>query len=154
MYGKPSTSRNRQASYEAFLDSQDRKQRAVWFSCLSSTVLSELARAINQAKAALSSDEDKAAKFEANTLSKLRPMYAEISKILAKTDRGYDEERRSRELVGNMISQINSWFRSSKVAVGLKQEMDPRYYGNAALAAKYELVISDDFNVTCNRGWR
>lgn len=53
-----------------------------------------------------------------------------------------------------MISQVNSWFRSSRVAVGLKQEMDPRYTGKAMIAAKYDLAISDDFNVTCNRGWQ
>lgn len=153
MYGKPSTPINRQAKFEAFLDAQERKQRAVWFSCLPS-ILDEMARAINLAKDALVSDEEKSTNFEQRTAVKLRPMYRELQQIIATPKQGYDEESRSRELIGNMISQVNSWFRSSRVAVGLKQEMDPRYTGKAAIAAKYELAISDDFNVTCNRGWQ
>lgn len=153
MYGKPSTPIDRQAKFEAFLDAQILKHRAVWFACLPS-VLDELTSAIQQAKAALGSDETKSANFEARTLAKLRPMYAEIKQILKQPGFGHEEELRTRELIGNMISQVNSWFRSSRVAVGLKQEMDPRYTGKAAIAAKYELVISNDFNVTCNRGWQ
>lgn len=153
MYGKPKTPANRQAKFEAFLDAQERKQRAVWFSCLPG-VLDELARAVNLAKDALISDEEKATNFEQRTAAKLRPMYRELQQIIATPKQEYDEERRSRELVGNMVSQINSWFRSSRVACGVKTEMDPRYTGKAVIAAKYELAISDNFDVTCNRGWQ
>lgn len=150
MYSRP---QNRQAKFEAFMDAQIKRQRTVWFSCLPA-MLDELTRAINEAKAALASDEEKSANFEARTLTKLRPMYGEIKQILKGTDRGYNEELRTRELIGNMISQINSWFRSSKVACGVKTEMDPRYTGRGAIAAKYELAISDSFEVTVNRGWQ
>lgn len=143
---------NRQAKFEAFMEAQIVKQRKAWFSCLPA-MLGDLTLAINKAKTALASDEEKSANFESRSLTKLRAMYSETKQILKGTELGYDEELRTRELIGNMISQVNSWFRSSRVACGVKTEMDPRYTGKAAIAAKYELAISDDFNVTCNRGW-
>jgi len=150
MYNRP----DRQAKFESFMDAQIVKQRKVWFDCLPSVMI-EMARAINLVKESLieAGGMEKMTNFETRTLTKLRPMYAEISKIRTSPPFDYDAERRSRELVGSMISQINGWFRSSKIAVGLKQEMDPRYTGKAAIAAKYELLISNNFDVTVNRGW-
>lgn len=155
---------NRQAKFEAFLDAQILKQRKNWFASLPKIMI-DMVDAINSIKVALKDqparnfDESELIrfrfeKFESNTLSKLRPMYVGIKQILSKPNNDHADEKRTRELVGNMISQLNSWFRSSKIAVGLKQEMDPRYTGKASIAAKYELLISDDFNVTCNHAWQ
>ena len=144
---------DRQAKFETFLYAQVNRQRVVWFSCLPE-ILEGLVRAINEVKTALSTHEEKNARFELNTLPKLRPMYSEIKQILKGTERGFDEERRTRELVESMISRINSWFRAARVACGVKVEMDPRYHGKAAIAAKYELLISDQFEITCNQAWK
>ena len=144
---------NHQAKYEVFLDDQMKKQRAVWFSCLPE-IMDELTRAINLTNESLYKGGGmiKVAKFEDRTLTKLRQMLVKLKKIMDSSERGYDQEIASRRLIGDMISQINSWYCSSKVACGIKESMNPYYTGEAVIAEKYNLLIRDDFNVTCNRG--
>ena len=144
---------NRQEKYEALLNGQDACQRVVWFSDLP-TVMKDLIKAINQTKSSLSEKVDLLSKFEEKSLPKLRSMYRELRTLSETPKHDRDAEVRSRELVGNMVSQINSWFRSSKVAVGVQVELDNQYYGKAVIAKSYTLVVSDDFNITLNRGWK
>lgn len=147
MYNRP----NRQAKFEAFIDSQQAREQANWFRSLEDQILPNLVIAINQAKAALDGT-DKADGFEQRTATKLRESYKELRVIIRdRARRDYNTYLDSRRLVEGMVSQINSWFRSTKVACGIKGEIDGRCYGKAAIYAKFDLLISDSFEVTANQ---
>lgn len=140
---------DRQAKFERFLNSQQAREQANWFRCVPQ-IMTDLVQAIKMAQAALEGTE-KAAKFEANSAGKLRSMYRQVRAIQEGSARGYDEFTESQRIINDMISQVNSWFRSTKVACGLKATRDAKYYGKASLVEQFDLIISDDFNVTCNQ---
>ena len=140
---------NRQAKFERFLDSQQAREQANWFRCLPQ-VMTDLVLAIKMSQAALEGT-DKAEKFEQNSAGKLRSMYKQVRVIQEGSARGYDEFTESQRIVKDMISQVNSWFRSTKVACGLKATRDAKFYGKASIVEKYELIISDDFKATANQ---
>lgn len=140
---------HKQAKFEAFINAQQKRHQEVWFQFLPD-ILRTLADAVVQTKTALASNEDLYAKFEEGSLVTLRHMYGEIKELM-RAEHTYDNHKRSQQIVGDMISQINSWFRSSKVAVGIKETINPKYTGKAAIAERFEVVISDNFAVTNNR---
>jgi len=140
---------NRQAQFESFLAAQQKRHQEVWFKFLPS-ILRSLADAIVKTKSSVYKNNDLMLKFEDRSLVVFRQMYGEIKK-LAEGEHSYDNYKRSQQLVGDMISQINSWYRTSKVAVGIKETLNPKYTGKAAIAERYDVMISDNFDVTLNR---
>jgi hypothetical protein len=148
MYGKPSNSGNRQAKFEAFLDAQQAKQQARWFRDVPA-ILDGLTKVIQDLKFNLSEKPN----FAAKSLPKLREYY-KIAMDAQNGKRDYEAYRDSGEAIGNMVSQINSWFRTSRVAVGVKSYTDPAYTGKAQIAERFELVVGDNFDITVNRGWQ
>lgn len=138
---------SKQARYEASLDAQQVKQQTRWFRD-ATIILEGLTKVIQDLKMKLSDCHN----FEAKTLPKLRDYYKIV--ITAQNSKhDYNAYRDSGEAIGNMISCINSWYRRSKVAVGIKAHADYTNYGNAQIADWFELLVSDDFDVTRNRGF-
>jgi hypothetical protein len=146
MYGK--TTANRQAKFEAFLDAQQAKQQARWFRDLPA-LLDGLTKVIQDLKFNLSEKPN----FAEKSLPKLREYY-KIAMNAQNGKRDYQAYRDSGEAIGNMVSQINSWFRTSRIAVGVKSYTDPHYTGKAQIAERFELVVGDNFDITINRGWQ
>lgn len=140
---------NRQAQFESFLAAQQKRHQEVWFKFLPS-ILRSLADAVVQTKSSVYKNNDLIHRFEGRSLIVLRQLYGEI-KELASGEHSYDNYKRSQQLVSDMISQINSWYRTTKVAVGIKETLNPKYTGKAAIAERFDVMISDNFDVTLNR---
>jgi hypothetical protein len=137
--------RSKQACYESFLDAQQDKQQTRWFRDVPA-ILQGLTKVIQELKTILAEK----ANYEAKSLPKLREYY----KVVMDAQNGkhdYAAYLASKEAISSMTSQINSWFRSSNVAVGIKAHTDHAYYGHAQIAEKFELLVSNSFEVTTNR---
>lgn len=136
---------SKQARYEAFIDAQQAKQQARWFRDVPA-ILQGLTKVIQELKTTLAEK----ANYEAKSLPKLREYY----KVVMDAQNGkhdYDAYLASKEAISGMVSQINSWFRSSNVAVGIKTHTDYSCYGHAQIAERFELLVSNSFDVTTNR---
>lgn len=138
----------KQANFESFINAQQKRHQEVWFKFLPD-ILQSLAAAVVQTKTALASNDEQYARFESNTLIRLRNIYSEIKKLAA-AEHTYENYKDSQKLIREMIYQINMWFRSSKVAVGIKETINPKYVGSAAIAEKFEIIIGNNFHVTSN----
>lgn len=136
---------NKQARYEAFLDAQQAKEQARWFRDVPA-ILDGLTKVIQDLKFNLTEQPN----FAGKSLPKLREMYKVVMDV-QNGSRDYDAYRASREAIGNMASQINSWFRTSQIAVGVKIHQDYSNYGKAQIAERFELLVSNSFEVTTNK---
>jgi hypothetical protein len=139
---------SKQARFEAFLNAQQTRQQARWFRDVPA-ILSGLTTVIQDLKVPLAAHFN----FEAKSLPKLRELYKTV--LTAQNGNlDYTTYCDSRKAIGDIVSQINSWFRTSRIAVGVIAHMDPSYTGKARIAERFELVVGDSFGITCNRGWQ
>lgn len=130
-------------NYESFLDDQITRQRAVWFRDLP-VMLADLTQAIQMVSVIMESATlEKQARFEA-TLAKLRAHYRQIKSCI-QNSHSHDSEQDSRKSVDQMITLIRQWYRTTRVAVDLKTEMNSKYRGKAAVAKSYSIEVSDKF---------
>lgn len=139
---------SKQARFEAFLNAQQTRQQARWFRDVPA-ILFNLTTVIQDLKGIVGAHPN----FEAKSLPKLRELY-KTAMTAQNGNLDYTAYCDSRKAIGDMVSQINSWFRDSKVAVGVIAHMDPSYTGKARIAERFELVVGDSFDVSCNRGWQ
>jgi len=140
---------NRQEKFENFLDNQQAREQAIWFRDLPS-VLAEVVNTIKEVQARLAGTE-KAEKFELNSATKLRSTYKNVVMIINGKERNYQEFVDSKQAISTMISQINAWFRSTKLACGMKITRNPKFYGKASIPEKFEIITSDDFIISGNQ---
>lgn len=136
---------SKQARYEAFLDAQQATMQARWFRDVPA-ILEGLTKVIQDLKVILAEKPN----FANKSLPKLREYYKTVMDA-QNGKRDYEAYRDSGEAISNMASQINSWFRTSRVAVGIKTHPDRSYYGKTQLADRFELLVSDNFDVTVNQ---
>lgn len=136
---------SKQARYEAFLDAQQSRHQARWFRD-APTILDGLTAVIQDLKTTLADKPN----FAEKSLPKLRELYKAAMNAQNGT-RDYTAYRASCQAISDMLSQINSWFRTSRVAVGVMTHMDLSCYGKARIADRFELLVSDSFDVTVNR---
>lgn len=133
------------------MDQQNTKMYQRWFRDVP-MLLTNLVQAIEQMKdvAQTFDNPQKVERFE-NTLIKLRNNYKTIKSCLNSDKNSFDRFTESQNIIRDMCSLINSWFRSTNIAVGINVEWDHRYTGNALIPLQYTLLISNSFDVTCNR---
>jgi hypothetical protein len=136
---------SKQAHYEAFLDAQQAKHQARWFRDVHA-ILDGLSKVIQDLKINLAEKPN----FDGKSLPKLRELY-KAAMTAQNGERDYTAYRASCQSVNDMMHQINSWFRTSRVAVGVMTHTDHSNYGKMQIADRFELLVSDSFDVTVNQ---
>lgn len=131
---------SKRGSYEAFLDAQQHKKQARWFRDVPS-IMQGLTKVIQDLKFNLSEYPN----YENKTLPELRKQYAIA---MTKGEMDYSQFNKSQEAIANMISKINGWYRRTNIAVGIQVVMDNAHYGRAKIPERYELVVSDKFDIS------
>jgi hypothetical protein len=136
-------------AFSNFVDEIDQsRHQARWFRDLPQ-ILTDLGSAVHAVRGSLA--PEKLQRFEDRTVATLRETWKAARQISSGENKGYDEFLRSQELVKSMISAINGWFRSSRIAVGVEVTMDHSCNGRAKIPMAFKIITGDTFDITNNR---
>lgn len=141
---------NKQSKFKFFLDTQANKESFNWKMNLDAN-LNFLANTINEIKKVLAEkNPELLIKFNEKSIPFLKEKWKRIFELKNQFTIDFSEGqsiyREQKELIKYMMSNINSWYRTTNICIFMEVEYYSKYYGHARLINKFSIKTSNNFS--------